>query len=437
LGSNLTLLRAQLYHTPANPFEQADALRAIADGGLLFEEGRILALGSYPELERAYPHASVLDRRDAVVLPGLVDTHVHYPQIPVIGAMGLRLLEWLKQRTLPEEEKFRDVSYARTQARIFLRQLARNGTTTALVFGAHFADAMDAFFAEAAGSGLRITSGLVVSDRHLTEALHTTPERAYRENRALLESWHGVGRVRYAVIPRFSLSCSEALLEVCAQLLQETPDLLFTSHLNETVNEIRTVRELFPWAGDYLETYEHFGLLGSRSVYAHNVYVTDSELSRLARAQASVSHCPSSNMFIGSGLFSLTRHLEHQVHVALGSDVGGGTGFNLFKEGLMAYQGQMLQHQAGYPLHVTHLLYLATTGGARALALEGEVGDFSPGKQADFLVLRPPEDSTLAATLKHSPSAEASLASIFTLAREESIAEVYVAGTPVWTSEAL
>jgi guanine deaminase len=427
------ILRAQLFHTPKSPFDDDGALEAIGDGAVAFDE-RILASGSFDEVRGRYPAAEVLDARGAVLLPGLVDTHVHYPQIHVIGAMGLRLLEWLRERTLVEEVKLAEPGYARLVARTFLRALLKNGTTTALVFGSHHPSAQEILFEEAWGLGLRLTSGLVLSDRNLHPNLEASPEHCFEASRLLIERWHGRGRLRYAVTPRFSLSCTEAMLEVAGTLLAENPGVMFQTHINENVEEIRTVAELFPWARDYLETYERYGLAGPRSVFAHNVHITDGELSRLASSRAAVAHCPSSNAFIGSGLFSMRRHLEHGVRVALGSDVGGGTGFSLLKEGLEAYQMQMLLQERGCKLSPAHLLYLATRAGAEALGLANEVGDLTPGKSADFVLLRPAKDSTLAAVLGHSPSAEATLGAVFTLAREESVEEVYLAGRPMLAS---
>ena len=424
------LYRAQIFHTPRNPFRDEGALEHYADGALVVDEDKIVAVGAYSDLAPKYPDAETLDHRDAFLFPGFIDTHVHYPQIPVIGAMGLRLLEWLQTRTLPEEARFADVDYARAQAQIFLRQLALNGTTTALVFGAHFKEAMDVFFEAADRSGLRVTSGLVLGDRNLLAALHTTPDRAYRESRNLVDTWHNQGRLRYAVTPRFSIAASDVLLAVCGRLLEETPDLFFTTHLNEQTEEVSAVLRLFEGARDYLETYERHGLVTPRSVFAHNVHVYDRELARLGEVGASVAHCPSSNMFIGSGLFPLRRHLRYGVSFALGSDVGGGTGFSLFKEGLMAYQVQML-FDDGYPLTSAHLLYLATRAGARALRLDDEVGDLTRGKQADFVLVKPPPGSTLEVTLKSSPTPEATLASVFTLAREDCIRDVFVGGRTI------
>ena len=426
-----TLLRAQLFHTPRSPFV-VDALEVHGDGAVAFAEGRIRGAGAFRDLRAQHPEADVIDRRDCALLPGLVDTHVHYPQVRIVGAMGLKLLEWLRERTLPEEARLADVGYARGVAGAFVRSLLRNGTTTALVFGAHFVGAQEVLFEEAERAGLGMTSGLVLSDRNLRDELESTPERCYEESAALLGRWHGRARLRYAVTPRFSVSCSEAVLEVCGALLREHPDLLFQTHLNESREEIRVVRELFPWAADYLETYERFGLVGPNSVFAHDVHVTDGELARLAHAGAGVAHCPSSNAFIGSGLFDMVRHVAHGVPFALGTDVGGGTGFSLLKEGLAAYQTQMLRsvEGEGYALGPAHLLYLATQAGADVLGLGDEVGSLAAGKSADFVLLRPPEGSNLAEVLAHSPSAEASLGALFTLAREDCVREVYLAGEP-------
>jgi guanine deaminase len=428
-----TIVRAQILHTPRDPFVHGrEALEAFSDGGLAYDAGgRILATGPFVDVRAAHLDAEVVDASDAVLVPGLVDLHVHYPQIAVIGAMGMTLLEWLATRTLPEEARLADTAHAAQVARAFVRGLVRNGTTTALVFGSHFPAAQEALFAEAERSGLRITSGLVVSDRNLMAELHATPEDAYAQSRALMDRWHGLGRLRYAVTPRFSLSCTDAMLECCGALCADGPgDLFFTSHLNENPAEIQAVAELFPWSRDYLDTYERFGLVGRRSVFAHDVHVSDDELARLHAADASVAHCPSSNAFLASGIFAMARHCRHGVRFGLGTDVGAGTGLSLFKEGLMAYHVQMVR-AGGELIGPAHLLYLATMAGAAALGLEAEIGDLSPGRSADFVLLRPPPGGTLDAVLRSSPSAEATLGALFTLAREECVADVRIAGEPV------
>src|SRR5919202_1309733 len=425
-----TIIRAQVLHTPRDPFDEPRALEAFSDGALAVREGRIAAVGDWERVRAEHPDADVEDHRDALLLPGLVDLHVHYPQVAVIGAMGLELLEWLQSRTLPEEARLADTAYAREVAHGFVRALAANGTTTALVFGSHFPDAQDALFAEAEQAGPRIASGLVVSDRNLLPALHRSPEAAYEASRALIDRWHRRGRLRYAVTPRFSLSCTDTMLEACGALLGERPGLLFTSHINENPAEIRAVADLFPRARDYLDTYERYGLVGPESVLAHDVHVGDDELRRLAAARGSVARCPSSNAFLGSGIFAMARHHRHGVRFGLGTDVGAGTGLSLFKEGLMAYHVQMVR-AGGELIGPAHLLYLATRAGAEALGLGDEIGDLSPGRSADFVLVRPPADSTLELVLRQSPSAEATLGALFTLAREDCVAEVRIAGERV------
>jgi guanine deaminase len=429
-----TIIRARIAHTPRDPFAGEDALETYDDGALAFRDGTILACGEWAGVRREHPDAEVLDRRDCVLLPGMVDTHVHYPQVAVIGAMGLELLDWLAQRTLPEEAKMADLGHARLTARRFVRGLAANGTTTALVFGSHFPSAQEALFEEAEERGLRIASGLVVSDRNLRPDLEVTPDVAYRESRALIERWHGRGRLRYAVTPRFSVSCTEPMLDACRALLDETPDALFTSHVNENPSEIAFVAELFPNTRDYVDTYEQAGLLRDRSVLAHNVHVTDDELRRLAAARTSIAHCPSSNAFLASGIFNMSRHCHHGVRFGLGTDVGAGTGLSLLKEGLVAYHVQMVRDE-GHRLLPAHLLHLATASGARALGMDGEIGDLEPGKSADLVLLRPPADSTLGDVLESAPDWDATLGAIFTLAREEAVSEVRVAGDVVFSRE--
>ncbi|HEU4742584.1 MAG TPA: guanine deaminase [Meiothermus sp.] len=420
------ILRGVLAHTPSSPF-RGPGFEAFSDGGLVIREGRIVALGPFAEVRSQYPDAEVSDLREGVILPGFVDLHVHYPQVRIIGALGYRLLDWLESNTLPEEAKLADAVYARALARDFLRGLLRNGTTTALVFGSHFAAAMEVFFEEALASRLRILAGLVLSDRNLRPELHTTPQRAYQESLSLARKWHERGKLRYAVTPRFSLSCSEAILEVCQQIQHEVSGAFFTSHLNEMPEEIATVKGLFPWADSYCQTYDKFGLVSDHAVFAHNVYPQDAELECLASYRAAVAHCPCSNAFIGSGIFPLKAHLEAGVKFGLGTDVAGGTGFGILKEGLMAYLAQRLLPE-GYLLTAPQLLYLATRAGAEALNLQDEIGDFGIGKAADLVYVKPPKGSSLEAVLHHAETPEQMLGALFTMASEADIAQVFVDG---------
>jgi guanine deaminase len=286
-------------------------------------------------------------------------------------------------------------------------------------------------FEAAQAAGLRMTSGMVLADRRLRNELHQTPETAYRESAELIRRFHGTGRLRYAVTPRFAISASEAMLEVCQTLMREHKGLRCQTHLNENRAEIAAVAELFPWAADYLAVYERYGLTGRGVVMAHDVHPTESELKRLASAGTAIAHCPCSNAALGSGIFPLRRHIEAGVRCSLGTDVGGGTGFGLLKEGLQAYMLQRLIPD-GWPLDPAQLLYLATRAGAEALSMEDEVGDFEPGKWADFVYLRPPKESPLAAVMERADRLERVLAAIFTLGDSASIGEVRVAGETVY-----
>jgi guanine deaminase len=421
------LLRAAICHTPRNPFDSETALECFADGGLAIRDGRVADCGDYSEVRARHPEAAVRDLRGGFVLPGFIDTHVHFPQIRVLGALGRQLLDWLEFVALPEEARMEDMAYACDTARRFVRALAAHGTTTALVFGSHFRGATGALFRAAERSGLRVLSGLVMSDRRLRPELHRTPAEAYRDSVQLIREYHGRGRLRYAVTPRFALSTSEEMLEVCQTLMREFPDVAFQTHMNENALEVAEVGATFPWAADYLAVYEKFGLAGRRCVMAHNVQATDAELERMGASGTSVAHCPWSNAMLGSGLFPLRRHLRAGVRVALGTDVGGGTGFGMMKEALEAYAMQRVAPD-GLMLSPAHLLYLATRAGAEALNLENETGDFAIGKSADFVYLKAPEGSPLEAVLDRVEGMERSLAALFTMAGPESVMETAVGG---------
>jgi guanine deaminase len=424
----MTLYRGTVLDTPENPFT-GGTLRADADAGLLVRDGAIVERDGYGVLRARHPGEEVVDLRGGLVLPGFVDTHVHFPQVRAIGGLGMPLLDWLERCALPEEARLADGRYAEAVARDFVAGLVQSGTTTALVFGAHFVPAMDALFAEAARAGLRITSGLVVGDRLLRDDLLTTPDRAYDEGRALATRWHGVGRNRYAVTPRFALSSSDALLRACASLHADVPGAWLTSHINENVREVAEVTRLFA-AEHYLDSYDRYGLVGPRTVLAHNVHPTDDELKLLAARDAVVAHCPTSNCALGSGLFPLRRHVEAGVRVALGSDVGAGTGFCLFKEGLQAYFLQQLLGDHGLALQPAHLLHLATAAGADALGL-AELGDLGVGKRFDAIWLRPAPSTTLDVALRSAASADDALAKAFALASPADVKQVWVDGQRV------
>lgn len=429
----MTLYRARVLDTPDDPFA-GGILRSDDDAGLLVREGRIVERGPYVDVRARHADADVVDLRAGLLLPGLVDTHVHYPQVRVMGALGMPLLEWLERCALPEEGRLGDPAYAAAIAREFVAGLVAAGTTTALVFGSHFAPAVDALFGEVDRAGLRVTAGLVVSDRGLPAPLLTTPARAYDEACRLAERWHGRGtggRLRYAVTPRFSYSASDDVLDACAAVLKDVPGSWFTSHVNENPAEVAEVTRMFVGAAHYVGTYDQHGLVGESSVLAHNVHPTDDELAVLGARGASVAHCPSSNSALGSGLFPLRRHLDHGVRVALGSDVGAGTGFSMLKEGLQATFMQALLGPEGQPLTAAHLLHLATRAGALALGLGDEVGDLSAGRSFDAVWVRPPADDPLDVGLRHAHDADDALAKVFALGGDADLAAVWASGRTV------
>ncbi|MCW2791799.1 MAG: guanine deaminase [Nocardioides sp.] len=423
----MTLFRARVLDAPDDPFA-GGVLRSDEDAGLLVVDGTIRERGDFTSLRAGHPGEEVVDLRAGVLLPGLVDTHVHYPQVRIIGALGMPLLEWLERCALPEECRLADLGYARAVASEFVGGLVSAGTTTALVFGSHFAPAVDALFEEVARVGLRVTAGLVVSDRGLPEPLLTDADRAYDEAVALAARWHGVGRARYAVTPRFSYSASDEVLDACAAVLTDVPGSRFTTHVNENPAEVAAVTRLFVGAEHYVGTYDRHGLVGKSSVLAHNVHPTDGELAVLGGRGAAVAHCPSSNSALGSGLFPLRGHVDHGVRVALGSDVGAGTGFSLFKEGLQAYFMQALLGPEGLPLTAAHLLHLATRSGALALGLGDEVGDLGAGRSFDAVWVRPLADDPLDVGLRNAGSPDDALAKIFALGGDSDVAGVWVAG---------
>lgn len=429
----MTIFRATVLDTPDDPF-RGGQLRAEQDCGLLVVSGGITERGPFPEVRARHPDEPVRHLMGGLLLPGFVDTHVHYPQVRVIGELGRPLLEWLDRCALPEEGRLADHGYAAMIAREFISGLVRAGTTTALAFGAHFAPAVEALFTEAARVGVRLTAGLVVSDRLLPDTLLTSPQRAYREGLSLAGRWHGVGRARYCVTPRFSLSCSRALLDSCGELLRAVPGAWFSSHLNENHEEIAAVRTLWGLP-DYLATYEAAGLVGPASVFAHDVHPTTTELVRLAACGASVAHCPSSNFALGSGLFPLARHAEHGVRVSLGSDVGAGTGFGLLKEGLAANFMQQLLGAHGVRLDPTRLLYLATRAGADVLGLGDQVGDLGVGRRFDAQWLRPPAGSTLDVTLRNATGPEDALAKLFAQGGPADVRSVWIDAEQVWPAD--
>jgi guanine deaminase len=385
---SLKALRGAFLDFIGDPFygSEFDSARYISDGLLVLENGLIRDFGGYAELCDRYSSISITSYPDKLILPGLIDTHIHYPQTEMIAAYGEQLLEWLEQYTFPTERKFENQDYARAIAAFFLDELLKNGTTTALVFSTVHSQSVEAFFEEALRRNLRMISGKVLMDRHAPDFLQDTPESGYLESKRLIEKWHKKGRLLYAVTPRFAVTSSEEQLRLAGQLLEEFPDVYMQTHISENLKEVAWVQELFPDSKGYLDVYDRFKLVGERSVFAHGIHLTDSEFQRLSETKAALSFCPTSNLFLGSGLFKLhvAKSTETPVKVGLGTDVGAGTSFSLLQAANEAYKVAQLQ---GRSLSAFKSLFLATLGGAQALLLDDKLGNFESGKEADFIVV--------------------------------------------------
>ena len=367
---------------------EEESVRYVADGLLVLEAGKIKAFGAYADLQDEYESIPTTVYAERLIMPGFIDTHIHYPQTEMIAAYGEQLLEWLDQYVFPTERKFDDKTYAKKVAEVFLDQLLSNGTTTALVFAAVFPQSVDAFFESAERRNLCMIAGKVMMDRNAPDYLCDTAESAYQETKDLIERWHQKGRLRYAVTPRFAITSTDKQLRKAGELLKEFPDVYMHTHISENVNEVAWVKELFPDCKGYLDAYDRAGLVKERCVFAHGVHLTDAEFRRLSAAGSAIAFCPTSNLFLGSGLFKIeqAKSAEYPVKVGLGTDVGAGTSFSLLQTANEAYKVAQLRQQKLSPFKA---LFLATLGGARALCLEETLGNFDVGKEADFIVLDP------------------------------------------------
>jgi guanine deaminase len=417
--------RARILHFLDEPSLSGEAAwQYLEDGLLLVEQGRIKAVGPADMLLQGL-RVPVEHFPDHLILPGFVDCHIHYPQTEMIAAYGEQLLSWLNHYTFPTETKFSDPVYAAQVAKFFLGELLRNGTTTALVFGTVHPGSVDAFFTEAQKRGLRMIAGKVLMDRNAPPELCDSPESGYSDSRNLIERWHGRDRLQYAITPRFAPTSSAEQLQRAGELLREFPDVYMHTHLAENTDEVAWVKTLFPSARNYLDVYDNVGLLGRRSVFAHGVHLCDEECELLSRARSAIAHCPTSNLFLGSGLFDMARMQRLGVHVGLGTDVGGGTSFSLFRTLDEAYKIQQLR---GHSLNPLQALYLATLGGARALDLEDQIGNFLPGKEADFIVLDLQATPLLKFRLPHCNSLSELLFVLNTLGDDRLVERTYALG---------
>ena len=395
------LMRGPLLHCLGEPDKNHAAVDYRPDALLWLQNGRVHQMGDYESMASeltAEQMAKVEDCSQYLMVPGFVDCHIHYPQTEMIAAYGTQLLDWLNTYTFPVESSFKDPLKAAAVAKVFINQLLNNGTTTALVFCSVHAESVDALFTEAQAHNMRIIAGKVMMYCNAPNDVLDTAQTSYEQSKQLIQRWHGVDRLQYAVTPRFAPTSSDAQLAAAGRLLAEHKGVYLHTHLSENVDEIEWVKALFPNAKNYLDVYDQAGLLGKRSVFAHGIHLCDEECERLAATDSAIAHCPTSNLFIGSGLFPMQRLQGYGIKMGMGTDVGGGTSFNMLQTLADGYKVQQLK---GHNLSPEQSFYLATLGGAKTLDMDDRIGNFETGKEADFLLLDPKATDLLAFRTSH------------------------------------
>ena len=418
--------RGQLLHFLDDPVTAPDAISFYEDGALVVTEGHIHSIGEASQLLSKFDSSvPVLHHRNALLVPGFVDCHVHYPQYNIIAAYGTQLLDWLNTHTFPEEKKFSDSVYARKTAELFLDELLSNGTTTALVFGTVHKQSVDAFFEAAAARHLRMICGKVMMDRNAPAELCDTAETSITDSEALIKRWHGTQRLGYAITPRFAPTSTKQQLLGAATLHQRHPGTMIHTHLAENLDECSWVKDLYPDYRSYVDVYRQCGLMGKRSVFAHAIHLDNDDWQVMHDTDSVIAHCPTSNLFIGSGLFDLKTAGHHGLRVGFGTDVGGGDSFSILRTINEAYKVQQLQDNK---LHPMQALYMATLGGARALSLDSHIGNFTAGKEADFNVLDLKATDLIARRISGSETLADKLFVLQMLGDERSIRQTWIMG---------
>ncbi len=394
------------------------------------DDGTILWTGPLPLLPHGFRQAPVDDYGQKIVMPGMIDAHIHFPQYRMLAAPGKDLLDWLNRFAFPEESLYGDGNHAAAAAEIFLDRLAQHGTTSALAFCSVHKSCADALFTAAKRRNMALITGKTMMDRNTNPALQDDPETSARESEQLYRKWHGKGRLRYAVTPRFAVTSSDAQLRLAGELLKSLDGALLQTHLSESLAEITFVKQLFPNAKDYTDIYDRHGLLGPRSLFAHGIHLSNRECQRLSESGSTVVHCPTSNTFLGSGLMSMghLRQVDHPVHLGIATDVGGGTSYSMLATLGEAYKVQML---AGYRPTAVELFHLATRGNAGRLGLAHETGSLEIGKFADLVVLDPEATPVLASRHEISQSLEDVLFSLAILGDDRAVHATYIAGRKV------
>ena len=405
-----------------------------SDAIIVMESGKITAVGTAKDLLPTLGDIPVKQYHKSLIMPGFIDSHVHYPQTQIIASYGEQLIDWLNNYTFIAEQNFKDRSHADEVAEVFLREQRRNGVTSSTVFCTVFPESVDAIFAEAEKYNMRIMAGKVCMDRNAPEALLDTPEKAYDESKALIEKWHKKGRAEYVITPRFVPTSTREQLEMVGALAMEFSDTLIQSHVSENIAEIAWVKELFPESIDYTDVYDRYNLLRERAIYGHGVHLTEREFHVLNDRGAAVAHCPTSNFFLGSGAFNVhhAKKGDRPIKVGLGTDLGAGTSFSILQTMNEAYKAAQMN---GTPYSSFHTFYLATKGTAEALSIADKVGAIEIGMEADLVVLNLQSTPIIEYRMKYAESLEEMLFIQMTLGDDRAIAATYIAGKEVYSSE--
>ena len=429
MSTNCQAYRASILHFRADPAFDNNAHAWHEDGLLIVADGRIVEAGDYAQLRTRVPEGvTVQDYRGKLIVPGFIDTHVHYPQTDMIASPAPGLLPWLENYTFPTERRFSETEHASEVARFFLDELLRCGTTTAMVYCTVHPASVEAFFAESEKRGLRMVAGKVMMDRNCPEFLRDTAEGGARESEDLIRKWHKRGRQMYAVTPRFAPTSTDAQLRLAGELARAWPDTFLQTHVAENTDEVAWVKSLFPDSRSYLDVYDSYGMMRPRAMYAHCIWLDDHDRARMRETQSAASICPTSNLFLGSGLFDFARADAAQVLLSLATDVGGGTSFSMLQTMNEVYK---VARMGGTHLPALRMFYLATLGGARSMQLEGTIGNFAKDAEADFIVLDPKATPLLARRTGRASSLEELLFAFALLGDDRAVAETYSAGVQV------
>jgi guanine deaminase len=413
--------------------ETAHDLRACRyeeDGGVLVRDGRIVAAGGYADVARqAGPAAKIVDHRPHLILPGFIDAHAHFPQMQIIASYGAELLDWLNTYTFPEETRFFDPQHGRRVARLFLDEMVRQGTTTVAAYCSVHKESAEAFFAEAAERNMLVIAGKVMMDRNAPDALTDTPQSGYDDSRALIKAWHGKGRALYAVTPRFAITSTPEQMEMAGALVAEHPDCHMQTHLSENHAEIAFTHELYPWSKDYTDVYEHYGLLGAKSLFGHCIHLSEREADAMSASGSVAVFCPTSNLFLGSGLFDYQRYRRRDkpLRIATATDVGGGTNYSMLRT---MDEGYKVIAQHGEKLNPLASFWQLTAGNAEALSIEARVGRLEAGKEADIVVLNARATPAMRLRMERITELAEELFLLQTLGDDRAVVETYVAGSP-------